>query len=221
MKLPIALATTCLLAYLASANAVAYEEPAFTVAATVGTVEYRMYEPHLIAETVVADEADRDRAAGIAFRRLFDYISGDNRVRREIAMTTPVQQAPTSTKIAMTIPVAQSASPDGWRVSFVVPKQFDLTTVPEPNDRRVAIREVPARLVAVLAFSGRWSDANVDTHTKALLAALESTDVSPQGPVATAFYNAPFSLPFMRRNEVMVEVDTVPGTRVALDTPGR
>lgn len=192
------------------ASAMAYEEPAYTTDGIVDGIEYRRYQPYLVAETVVAGGADRDQAASIAFRRLFKYISGDNAAGSEIAMTTPVQQQTAGVKMAMTTPVRQIPDSDGWKIAFIVPEKYDEANVPQPNDPQVYIHRVPASLMAVLRYSGRWTDQNVSRHTEELKVRLKNASVTTTGEVVTAFYNAPFSLPMMRRNEVMVSVERIP-----------
>ncbi len=198
-----------LLSLLSVTSVLAYEEPAYRVVAQADGIEYRRYQPYLVAETVVA-EGERNRAANVGFRRLFDYISGANVDQAKIDMTTPVQQQPTGRNIDMTTPVQQSPAGDGWTVAFIVPREFTLQTVPRPTDPAVAVREVPAQLRAVLRFSGRWTERNVNEHKVALTDRLAAAGVEAHGAIMTAFYNAPFSLPFMRRNEVMVVVDELP-----------
>ncbi len=189
----------------------AYEEPPFSVVATVGDIEYRRYDSYLVAETVVAGPVERDQAANIAFRRLFDYISGENAVAASIEMTTPVRQAPVRTKMDMTTPVRQEPRPDGWAVAFIVPSSFDQQTAPRPTNPNVYLREIPAERVAVVRYSGRWTSSNINEHKSLLLTGLASAGIAPAGEVVTAFYNAPFTLPPLRRNEVMVTVERFPG----------
>ncbi len=195
---------------LVSSTAWAYEEPGFTTAGKLDGVEYRLYCEYLVAETLVDNEADRNQASSIGFRRLFDYIRGENTLSAKIAMTAPVQQQAKGEKIAMTAPVQQSAADNGWTVAFVVPQKYNIDTVPQPTHPDVYIRQVPQSTRAVLRFSGRWTDKNVNTHKRELLNKLAQADVVPQGDVMVAFYNAPFALPFMRRNEVMVAIAQPP-----------
>jgi hypothetical protein len=199
-----------------SSSALGYEEPAFTTVAEIGGVEYRQYRPYLVAETVVQADGDRNKAANIGFRRLVKYISGENSVQAEIAMTAPVQQQATgaksaaSVKIAMTTPVRQTQDPAGWRVAFIVPSEFDEANVPQPTNPDVYIRAVPGEMMAVVRYAGRWTDSNISKHKSELIRKLSAAGIAPDSEVVTAFYNAPFSLPFLRRNEVMVPVSRVP-----------
>lgn len=185
--------------------AMSYEEPAYTVVATDGDFEQRRYAPYLVVETVIEDARSANAASGEGFKRLFAYISGANNSQTKVSMTVPVSQGE-SQKIEMTTPVQQSAAAEGWRVSFTLPAEFTRATAPAPNDSRVYVREVPGRQMAVLAFSGRWTEANYRQHEQELAQRVTAAGLTATGPVERAVYNAPFSIPWFRRNEVMVEV---------------
>jgi hypothetical protein len=190
--------------------AMAIEEPAYTVRHTSGKVEYREYAAYLTAETLVEGGADFESAGNEGFRRLFGYISGGNKAQSKIAMTAPVSQVAESEKIAMTVPVQQTGSARGWRIAFTLPAKYTLETAPVPEDRRIRIVQEPARLYAVLRYSGRWTESNYNASRDELLGLLSAAGIGVRGEPQLARYNAPFVPPFMRRNEVLIEVDSLP-----------
>jgi hypothetical protein len=186
--------------------AVAIEEPRYEMEQRDGDMELRRYAPYLVAETQVGGSFDD--AGNAAFQRLFRYISGNNRGERKIAMTSPVvQQEASGSKIAMTAPVRQEGDKaGGFRVAFVVPAEFSRATVPEPNDPLVTIREVPEQRMAVLRYSGRWTESNYREHEALLRQWIAERGLVAAGPPVYARYNAPFVPWPMRRNEVLVPV---------------
>ena len=198
-----------LLVMLASPQIMAIEEPDYTVVAEVDGIEYRQYADYIVAETVVSNASSRNQAANRGFRRLFGYITGDNHSSSKVDMIAPIQQR-ASEKIAMTAPVQQSEGIEGWKIAFVVPSGYSWESVPQPTNPEVYLRAVTGELVAVKRYSGRWTDRNLARRTEELLSALEANSIEPLGNVVSAAYNAPFTLPFMRRNEVMVSVNRVP-----------
>jgi len=194
----------------------ALEMPNYEVIGREGDIEFRRYAPYLVAETVVENARSQDAAGNEGFRRLFRYIAGANTGGARIAMTAPVSQQPAGERIAMTAPVSQSSSPTGYAVSFVVPASYTAQTVPQPTDPRIAIREVPGRTVAVLRFAGRWTDTTYAHQEQRLLDALAGLGIEAAGEPEYARYNGPFTLPFLRRNEVIVPVAGVPATELAV-----
>lgn len=187
-----------------ASQAMAVEEPAFETLSRDGAFELRLVAAHLVAETTV--DSSFKSAGNEGFRRLVRYIGGDNRAQEKIAMTAPVSQSAGGEKIAMTAPVAQAASGNGFLVSFMLPATYTLENAPLPMDDRVNIREIPAREVAVLRYSGTWGESRYREREEALLGWIEARGLSATGPAEYARYNSPFSLPFLRRNEIMVPV---------------
>jgi hypothetical protein len=176
------------------------EEPAFDRLAMQGEVEIRRYAPRLAAETRVAADEMASRSEG--FSRLAGYIFGGNAGAARIAMTAPVAQTPT--RIAMTAPVAQSAAPDGHVIRFFLPAA--LREPPAPNDPRVSIVTVPAETLAVLRFTGSTAPEAVAGARARLMAALGSGPWQAMGEPVAWFYDPPWTIPALRRNEVAVPV---------------
>ncbi len=177
------------------------EEPRYEALGTEAGLEIRRYAPRLAAETLVQGEEAAARSEG--FSRLARYIFGANAGSARIAMTAPVAQD--GQRIAMMAPVAQDAAGgDVQRIRFFLPAA--LRDPPAPNDPRVTIAEVPAETVAVLRFSGVPSPAAVAEARARLLATLPATRWQATGPVVGWFYDPPWTIPALRRNEVAVPV---------------
>lgn len=207
-----------LLALLAAASPVmAIEQPRFQVVGRDGDIEFRQYEPYVVAETFV--DGNFEDAGNEGFRRLFRFITGGNTAAAEISMTAPVSQEAAGSRIAMTAPVAQSAEGTGHWVSFVVPSSYTLSTVPRPADPRVRIREVPAQLVAVSRYAGTWRESRYRSEEQRLRAELGARGLAPAGEARLARYNPPFMPPFLRRNEILIPIQTYAAARAAAIEP--
>ena len=180
------------------------EEPTFDVVATVGAVEIRRYGPRLAAETTI--QADEEAARNQGFRRLAGYIFGANSGKAEIAMTAPVSQQAGS-EIAMTAPVSQARDATGaWVVRFFLPRQWTMASLPRPNDPAVRLVTIPGETVAVLRFTGDRGASAVAARQAELLRALENAPWRAEGTPYGWFYDPPWTLPWLRRNEVVVPV---------------
>jgi hypothetical protein len=157
-----------------------------------------------VAEVVVAGPASD--AGGQAFPILAGYIFGKNKGERKFAMTAPVTQAPVPVKLEMTAPVTQAAVPGGFLVQFVLPKGVTLASAPEPLDARVQLRDIPPSRLAVIRFSGFWSESNYNEHLAKLQADLRATNLAWSGEPVYSRYNPPFTPWFMRRNEIWLHL---------------
>ncbi|WP_199873113.1 heme-binding protein [Ideonella sp. A 288] len=182
----------------------AIEEPDFEVLRRVGDVEVRQYAPYIVAEVFIPGPADGavSDAGNAAFPILAGYIFGKNKGARTFAMTAPVTQTPVPVRLPMTAPVTQSAAAGGHLVQFVLPKGLALADAPEPVDERVRLREVPARRLAAITYSGFWSVANDREHLDKLTDALRAANLAWTGEPVYSRYNAPFTPWFLRRNEI-------------------
>ena len=205
----------------------AIEEPKYEILRTDGNIEIRKYLPRLIAEVLV--DGDLSQASSKGFRKIAAFIFGNNRAGRaedssstaRISMAAPVVIEPqmrsstSSEKIAMTAPVivaprteaqASMQSASRWLVSFVMPSKYSLATLPLPNDPDVKIREIPGTTVAVLRYSWLNGIDRVQNKAEELNRWLAANHYTTVGTPQLARYDPPWTLPMLRRNEIMVEV---------------
>ncbi len=180
----------------------AIEEPAYTLVQRYAQFEVRRYAPCIEAQTLVSGSAES--AGNQGFRLLAGYIFGHNTGARQIEMTAPVAQSPT--RIAMTAPVAQSPATGGYMVAFTMPSNWTLQTLPQPSDARVTLRSVPQRTVAVIRYSGTWSQSRYEQYLHRLEAALEREGLHWHGEPLWARYDPPWKPWFLRRNEIWLEL---------------
>ena len=180
------------------------EKPDYKVLQSEHNIEIRLYEPMIIAEVDV--EGKREDAVRDGFRLIADYIFGNNKVQRDISMTAPVQQQE-SQKIAMTAPVQQQSTGRSWQISFVMPSKYSIESLPEPNNDRVQLKKILSKKFIVIKFSGTNSNKNLAEHEKQLMSYLEDKKFKIIGSPKYAFYSPPWTFPFMRRNEVMLEIN--------------
>ena len=190
---------------LFGSRAMAVEEPAFKSVLQEGAFEIRDYPALVVAEVTVT--GDQKEAASKGFRLLAGYIFGGNKRRQGIAMTAPVAQQPSSEKIAMTAPVTQTHNAGAWVVRFTMPSAYSLETLPEPNDPKVHLSVLSPARFAVLRFSGLAQKDDVEAKTAELIALAQAHHLHTTGAASLAQYNPPWTLWFMRRNEVMIPVE--------------
>jgi len=191
-------------------EAVAYESPTYSVVRALGSVEIREYRPYVVAETKVGGSPDT--AGNEGFRILAKYIFGSNRGARKIAMTAPVSQKKVEgTKIAMTSPVTQEKAGDEFVVQFMMPSEYAIEELPEPDDPRITFRQVPARTFAAVTYSGSWSQRNYQKHLAVLLDSLRAAGYRAIGEPIWARYDAPFKPWFLRRNEILTAFEPPSG----------
>ncbi len=197
----------------------ATEEPNYTVLSKTENFELRRYESQLVAQTWVS--GDQDAASRAGFKVLADYIFGNNTApsgeSSKISMTAPVamqfeaKQSTTnkndsneSQKIAMTAPVSMQQNDGKWRVQFTMPSQYTMQTLPKPNNTDIIISEVPPQTYGVIKFSGLAGSEKVAAKTVELQSWMQTQKLTLTGTPELARYNPPWTLPFMRRNEIMI-----------------
>lgn len=199
--------TTILLMY--SNATMAIEEPKFTLLEKEQSFEIRQYEPKLIAEVLV--DGDMSEASSKGFKLIADFIFGNNTTQsgksEKINMTAPVAVKPSTAKISMTAPVGLQQSNTGWRVYFVMPSQYTLQTLPKPNNPQVSIKLVPAQKFAVVRFSGLVDEEKMNMKLAELNQWIKRKNFKTLSNPELARYNPPWTLPFLRRNELLVEVE--------------
>jgi hypothetical protein len=187
--------------------AMATEEPKYSVLEKTPPFELRSYAPMILAEVQV--DGDLDEASSQGFRMIAAYIFGQNQVSEKIAMTTPVaveEQSAKSAKIAMTAPVNIESKAGQWTVSFVMPAEYTLESLPKPLNSKVRLRQIPAVKRAVITFSGFYNSQKIAERVLELEEWMRTKNLSPNGSPKFARYNPPWTLPFMRRNEIMIDV---------------
>jgi len=204
--------TTLLFGLLWTGTLMATEEPKFESLRKEDKVEIRRYGPVIVAETIV--DGDMDSASNRGFQLIAGYIFGNN---ERIAMTAPVvaEAQSNAEKIAMTVPVSiepqiaddsKMAGAQRWRIHFVMPSQYTLATLPKPLNPQVKLREIPAKTYAALTYSGFNTESKVQEKTDQLLDWLKTQKIETIGKPQLARYNPPWTLPFLRRNEILQEI---------------
>lgn len=182
----------------------AVEEPPYKVVQTLQDIEVREYAAYTVAEVVVTGPSSE--AGNQSFPILAGYIFGKNKGERKFEMTAPVTQVAVPVKLAMTAPVTQTAAPGGFLVQFALPKNVTLASAPEPLDPQVKLRDIAPSRLAVIRFSGLWTQSNYDEHLAKLKAAMREAGLPASGEPVYSRYNAPFTPWFMRRNEIWLQV---------------
>lgn len=183
------------------------EQPKYQVVKSSGNIEIRDYAPMIVAEVDIPGE--RRDAIGKGFRIIANYIFGNNSSAQKVPMTAPVTQQD-SEKLAMTAPVTQQGDGNTWRVRFIMPSSYTRGTLPKPHNPAVELKEIAAKRYAVIRFSGMAGEDSLKRRTKELNDWVVAKNLSPVSKPIYAFYNPPWTLPFLRRNEVMVEIPASP-----------
>jgi hypothetical protein len=181
------------------------EGPKYKVLDKKSNFEIRKYKPYIVAETTV--EGNYDNSSGDAFRILAGYIFGKNKGNNKLAMTSPVERKQESSKIAMTSPVLMNQSASSYTMSFTMPSTYTLESLPEPLDSRIKFREIKETVIAVHRFSWLSSKDKNDKKAKELRSWLKGLGkYTFDSTYSYAGYNPPWTIPFLRRNEVHIQL---------------
>lgn len=196
------------------ASVAGIETPEYSVIEKSDGYEVREYAPHILAQVTVNGEFENSLNAG--FRKVADYIFGNNTAKKsegaggaeKIAMTAPViEQKAVSEKVAMTAPVIEQEKSVSERiVAFVMPKSYTLETLPAPNNPEIKLIEIPKKRYAALKFSGWVDEKKAVAKKRELAGALERNKLETVGEPMLAQYNPPWTPPFMRKNEILIEL---------------
>ena len=177
-------------------------EPNYQVLKNDRDIQIREYPALIVAQVEVSGK--RAAAISAGFRLLADYIFGKNDGGHKIEMTAPVIQK--GLTIPMTAPVLQEKKNEQWIVRFIMPDSFTLKTLPKPDNKLISLIALPVKKYVVIRFSGTNTQTNLDSHQKTLMAYISNNHLNPSGDPVYAFYNPPWILPFLRRNEIMIEL---------------
>jgi hypothetical protein len=190
-------------------SVMAIEEPSYQLIKQDGVFECRAYPDLILAQVTV--EGDMSDAGARGFRLIAGYIFGKNAANTQtqsaqrIAMTAPVVMQASSQTIAMTAPVTmRKTDAKQWSMYFVMPREYALNTLPTPLDPRVKLLTQPPAVKAVIRFSGFNSEAKTQEKAQLLIKWMHSQGLTPIGEPELARYNPPWTLPFLRRNEVLI-----------------
>jgi len=181
--------------------------PLYTIIEKRAEYEIRQYESYIVAETLQTGGKTESMSSG--FNELFQYISGNNVRQSKIKMTAPVLQSDKDVgqKIPMTTPVLKQRDGGTSTIAFIMPPGSRLEELPQPKSSTVRLRAVPSHKVAVVRFSGYASEDTIKEETSRLVSTLQRDGVIAKSGPQTALYNPPWTPPFMRRNEVMIEIE--------------
>jgi hypothetical protein len=179
------------------------EQAKYDVTASAGNIQIRDYAPHIVAEVEVLGE--REASINQGFRLIADYIFGNNTASAKVAMTAPVIQQPNE-KVAMTAPVIQQGSGNEWKVQFVMPSRYNMNTLPKPNNDAVKLHEISDTRFAVIRFSDVADTESLKRQTDKLNEFIVAKKLVAISQPSFAFFNPPWTLPFLRRNEVMIQI---------------
>jgi hypothetical protein len=179
------------------------EGPKYKVLEREANFEIRQYKPYIVAQTSV--EGNYDESSSDAFRILAGYIFGKNKGNNKLSMTSPVESKQEPSKIAMTSPVTMNQSGKSYTMSFSMPSKYTLKDLPEPLDSRIKFKEIEEKIVAVHRFSWLSSKSKNDKKAKELREWLKnSRKYTFKKTYSYAGYNPPWTIPFLRRNEVLI-----------------
>ena len=181
------------------------EEAAHEVLFEQDNIQIRLYANSLIAQTTTS--GDYKKSGNQGFKRLAGYIFGNNQSNQKIEMATPVIETDASEKIAMTVPVYQEETNNLWTMTFVLPSKYTLDTIPKPTDSNVVVKKLAEKKVATIRYSGLSNTRKLQQKTLQLQQWLDNNGYVSIAKPYSAAYDPPWTVPFLRRNEVHIEIE--------------
>lgn len=183
------------------------ESPKYNVLVKEGNFEIRQYSPYIVAKTTI--KGNYKNSSGDAFRILAGYIFGKNKTKQQISMTAPVEMKQQSQTIAMTSPVEMQQNSDSFTMTFSMPSEFTMENLPEPIDERIKFEQVPTKIVASYQFTWLLSKERNEKKVAELREWLKKhPNYTAELNYSYAGYNPPWTIPFLRRNEVHIELQS-------------
>ena len=180
-------------------------EPKYQILVDSDKIEIRQYPPMVVAQTVV--NTDYKDSSSQGFNRLAGYIFGNNKNEQKMSMTAPVFQEQEFAIMDMMVPVMQQKTQKVWLMAFVLPQNYTVSSAPTPLDSAVLIKEIPSKKVAVIKYSGSLSEQGIEEKSEELKHWLFKKGYKPISTSRSAAYDPPWTLPFLRRNEVHIDIE--------------
>ena len=180
-------------------------EPKYQILVDSDKIEIRQYPPMVVAQTVV--NTDYKDSSSQGFNRLAGYIFGNNKNEQKMSMTAPVFQEQEFAIMDMMVPVMQQKTQKVWLMAFVLPQNYTVSSAPTPLDSAVLIKEIPSKKVAVIKYSGSLSEQGIEEKSEELKHWLFKKGYKPISTSRSAAYDPPWTLTFLRRNEVHIDIE--------------
>jgi len=181
------------------------DEPNYQVLNNYGHIQIRHYPALVVAQTEI--NADYKNSSSQGFQRLAGYIFGNNKKQQKMTMTAPVIQEQQAETMTMTAPVIQQKSGSVWLMAFVLPQGYSVATAPVPLEPTVLIKEIPGKKTAVIRYSGSLSEQGIEVKSEELKNWLGKQGYKAISPSRSAAYDPPWTLPFLRRNEIHIDIE--------------
>lgn len=182
------------------------KEPNYEVITSDDNKQIRKFNPMITASVIIKGDYKNNASPG--FKQLAGFIFGDNETNTKVKMTAPVIQRPSgSEKISMTAPVIQTPGDDAWEMSFVMPAEYTLDSLPKPKNPNIIIKQIPSQTVAVLSYTGLTDENKINKLGAELTEWIIQQGYKNISKPRSARFDPPWTIPFLRRNEIHITVE--------------